>query len=396
MRSARDTVRRAVLAFRIHTLDIGRHGYDPATPPSRDGPAVRRTLRPRCCSTVPIRDLFRRDHHDDVPAGGVHPAATADRQAESGQRDRRAPEEPPITRHHASRFSPRHWIGHGHRDDIPDNLWVRCGNDRCRDVIYVREFEKNLRVCQKCEHHARLSASERLAQLLDEASFLEEDTDIRAGDPLHFVSAGQTYRDKLAETQRKTALAEAVVTGTGAIEMVPLRVAVADFGFLGASMGSVVGEKIARAVEHSIDDRLPLLAVTASGGARMHEGIFSLMQMAKTAAALARLSDAHIPFFCLLTDPTTGGVTASFAGLGDVMLAEPGALIGFAGPRVIEQITKQKLPPGTQRSEFQLEHGTIDAVVHRRDLRPTLARLLRLYGERTRPAATPATSRKGA
>jgi acetyl-CoA carboxylase carboxyl transferase subunit beta len=171
-----------------------------------------------------------------------------------------------------------------------------------------------------------------------------------------------------------------VVCGTGQIEGIPLRVTVADFGFLGASMGSVVGEKVTRAVERSIETRLPLLAVCSSGGARMHEGIFSLMQMAKTAAALARLGEARVPFISVLTDPTTGGVTASFAGLGDVLIAEPGALVGFAGPRVIEQITKQKLPPGTQRAEFQLEHGMIDKVVHRRDLRPTLARLLRLYG----------------
>ena len=194
------------------------------------------------------------------------------------------------------------------------------------------------------------------------------------------MSAGQAYRDKLAETQEKTGLADAVVCGSGRIEDVPLQVAVADFGFLGASMGSVVGEKVARAVERSIESRLPFLAVCTSGGARMHEGIFSLMQMAKTAGALARLGEARLPFISLLTDPTTGGVTASFAGLGDVLLAEPGALVGFAGPRVIEQITKQKLPPGTQRAEFQLEHGMVDLVVHRRDLRPTLARLLRLYG----------------
>jgi len=264
--------------------------------------------------------------------------------------------------------------------DIPANMWVRCANERCRDLIYTREFEKNLRVCQKCHYHARLSARERIEQLVDAGSFQEEWAGLLPGDPLDFVSAGQSYRDKLAETQQKTGLPEAVICGTGLVEGIPLRLAVADFGFLGASMGSVVGEKVARAVERSIETRLPFLAVCSSGGARMHEGIFSLMQMAKTAACLARLAEARVPFISLLTDPTTGGVTASFAGLGDVMLAEPGALVGFAGPRVIEQITKQKLPPGTQRAEFQLEHGMIDKVVHRRDLRPTLARLLRLYG----------------
>ena len=262
--------------------------------------------------------------------------------------------------------------------DIPANLWARCG--RCKELIYAREFEDNRKVCPRCEHHERLSARERLDQLLDPGSFREEDAGLRPGDPLGFVSDGQSYRDKLTETQEKTGLNEAVVCGTGRIEGVPVRIVVADFGFLGASMGSVVGEKVARGVELSIESRLPLLAVCSSGGARMHEGIFSLMQMAKTAAALARLGEARVPFIALLTDPTAGGVTASFAGLGDVLVAEPGALVGFAGPRVIEQITKQKLPPRAQRAEFQLEHGMIDLVVHRRDLRATLGRLLRLYG----------------
>jgi len=323
---------------------------------------------------VPIRDLFRRENRDD--GAPTEPAS---------QKGELAPAPP----HPPSRFSPRAWIGHR---DIPADLWVRCANDRCRELIYTREYEKNLRVCQKCQHHARLNARDRIAMLLDEGSFKEEDAGLRPGDPLGFVSAGQRYEDKLADSQQKTGLAEAVVCGTGAIEEVPLRVAVADFSFMGASMGSVVGEKVARAIERSIEDRLPLLAVCSSGGARMHEGIFSLMQMAKTSAALARLAEARVPFFCLLTDPTTGGVTASFAGLGDVMLAEPGALVGFAGPRVIEQITKQKLPPGTQRAEFQLEHGMVDKVVHRRDLRPTIARLLRLYTSHL----TGATAWKGA
>jgi len=324
---------------------------------------------------VPIRDLFRRDHRADgstAPAGTVEPSAgVVPAPADDDEAARELAPPPP-----RSRFSPRAWIG---ARNVPANLWVRCVNERCKELIYTREFEKNLRVCQKCQHHARLSATERIGMLLDEGSFDDEDRGLRPGDPLGFVSAGQRYQDKLVETQDKTGLPEAVVCGIGAIESVPLRVAVADFSFMGASMGSVVGEKIARAIERSLDDRLPFLAVCSSGGARMHEGIFSLMQMAKTSAALARLGEARVPFFCLLTDPTTGGVTASFAGLGDVMLAEPGALVGFAGPRVIEQITKQKLPPGTQRAEFQLEHGMIDKVVHRRDLRPTLARLLALY-----------------
>jgi acetyl-CoA carboxylase carboxyl transferase subunit beta len=332
---------------------------------------------------VPIRDLFRREHREDgaTPAAGPDvPAAGASTERASVAEDEQAPAPPPTR----SRFSPRAWIS---GRDVPANLWVRCGNERCKELIYIREFEKNLRVCQKCQHHARLSAAERIAMLLDEGSFREEDREIRPGDPLGFVSAGQRYQEKLVETQQKTGLAEAVICGTGTIEEATLRLAVADFSFMGASMGSVVGEKIARAIERSLQDRRPFLAVCSSGGARMHEGIFSLMQMAKTSAALAQLGDAHVPFICLLTDPTTGGVTASFAGLGDVMLAEPGALVGFAGPRVIEQITKQKLPPGTQRAEFQLEHGMIDKVVHRRDLRPTLGRLLKLYTDRPTAAA---------
>jgi acetyl-CoA carboxylase carboxyl transferase subunit beta len=327
---------------------------------------------------VPIRDLFRREHREDgaTPADGTDaPTVGVSPELASVTEPDQAPAPPPTR----SRFSPRAWIG---SRNVPANLWVRCGNERCKELIYTREFEKNLRVCQKCQFHARLPATERIAMLLDEGSFQEEDREIRPGDPLGFVSAGQRYQEKLVETQQKTGLSEAVICGTGTIDGAPLRLAVADFSFMGASMGSVVGEKIARAIEHSLQDRRPFLAVCSSGGARMHEGIFSLMQMAKTSAALAKLGDAHVPFICLLTDPTTGGVTASFAGLGDVMLAEPGALVGFAGPRVIEQITKQKLPPGTQRAEFQLEHGMIDKVVHRRDLRPTLGRLLKLYTDR--------------
>ena len=346
---------------------------------------------------MPIRDLFRREHRDDPPAApstNGTAEATPERVAPDGSigpvdaEQDATPSAPP-----PSRFRLRglgHVFDRGERAaqaEIPADLWVRCGNDRCKELTYVREFEINLRVCQKCGHHTRLGARERIAQLLDVDTFAEEDGGLRSGDPLGFVSAGQAYRDKLAETQTKTGLGDAVICGTGQIEGVAVRVVVADFTFMGASMGSVVGEKVTRAVEHSIADRLPLLSVCSSGGARMHEGIFSLMQMAKTSAALARLAEARVPFLSLLTDPTTGGVTASFAGLGDVMLAEPGALVGFAGPRVIEQITKQKPPPGAQRSEFQLEHGMIDLVVHRRDLRPTIARLLRLYGGQPSAAA---------
>lgn len=328
---------------------------------------------------MPIRDLFRRETREDGAASQEVAPPVPPITADGAPADDQPPPPPP----QRSRFSPRSWIG---QKQIPANLWVRCGNDRCKELIYTREFEKNLRVCQKCQYHARLSAKQRIDILLDEGSFHEEDRDLRPGDPLGFVSAGQRYQEKLTETQSKTGLSEAILCGAGSIEGAQVRVAVADFSFMGASMGSVVGEKVTRAIERSLEDRQPLLAVCSSGGARMHEGIFSLMQMAKTSAALARLGDARVPFICLLTDPTTGGVTASFAGLGDVMLAEPGALVGFAGPRVIEQITKQKLPPGTQRAEFQLEHGMIDKVVPRRELRPTISRLLKLYSGQ--PAAT--------
>ena len=270
--------------------------------------------------------------------------------------------------------------------DVPTDLWVRC--EQCEDLVYARDFERALSVCPRCGHHARLSARARVAQLADEGSFGEEDAELRPADPLEFVSLGQAYRDKLAETQRRTGLIEAALAGRVRIDGVEARLVALDFAFMGASMGAVVGEKVARAAERSAQDGRPLVTVSASGGARMHEGIYSLMQMAKTAAALARLGEARVPYLSVLTDPTTGGVTASFAGLGDVLLAEPGALIGFAGPRVIEQITKQKLPPDAQRAEFLLEHGLIDLVVHRRDLKRTLARLAALYAGRTLAVAS--------
>jgi acetyl-CoA carboxylase carboxyl transferase subunit beta len=273
-------------------------------------------------------------------------------------------------------------------DGVPDDLWERC--PQCRQLNYVKEFTRNLKVCQKCRHHFRLGARERLAMLLDADTFIEEDASLRPADPLGFVSAGQGYQDKLSETQAKTHLAEAMVCGRGIVDGSPLRVAVCDFGFLGASMGSVVGEKVTRAAERCVADGHPLLLVSASGGARMHEGIFSLMQMAKTVSALECLARAGVPYISLLTDPTTGGVTASFAALGDVILAEPGALIGFAGPRVIEQITKQKLPPGAQSAEFLLEHGMIDRIVPRAELRDLLARLLHIYA--ARPWSAPSRS----
>jgi acetyl-CoA carboxylase carboxyl transferase subunit beta len=263
------------------------------------------------------------------------------------------------------------------RRDVPENMWVKC--PRCNDLLYSKEFERNLKVCQKCGYHFRLNAGERLALLLDPDTFQERDADLEPLDPLGFVAGGESYQAKLQKTQAKTGRREAVVYGSGRIEDLPVVVAVCDFDFLGASMGSVFGEKIVRAAGLALDRHVPLITVSASGGARMHEGIFSLMQMAKTTAALVALGEARLPYISLLSDPCFGGVTASYALVADVILAEPGALIGFAGPRVIEQTIRQKLPPGFQTAEFLLQHGMIDGVVPRRELRPTLARLFRLY-----------------
>jgi acetyl-CoA carboxylase carboxyl transferase subunit beta len=261
--------------------------------------------------------------------------------------------------------------------DVPENMWVKC--PRCNDLLYSKEFERNLKVCQKCGYHFRLTADERLALLLDPDTFQERDAELEPLDPLDFVAGTDSYQTKLQKTQIKTGHREAVIYGAGRIEDLPVVVAVCDFDFLGASMGSVFGEKIARAAALALERRSPLLTVSASGGARMHEGIFSLMQMAKTTAALVALSEARLPYISLLSDPCFGGVTASYALVADVILAEPGALVGFAGPRVIEQTIRQKLPPGFQTAEFLLQHGMIDGVVPRRELRPTLARLFRLY-----------------
>jgi acetyl-CoA carboxylase carboxyl transferase subunit beta len=268
-----------------------------------------------------------------------------------------------------------------------DGLWVRCENERCHELLYVREFENNLKVCHKCDHHARLSARERIQQLVDEGSFVEQDANLASADPLGFAATGESYSRRLISAATKTGEQEAAIGGSGTIDSVPLELVVLDFGFMGASMGSVVGEKIARAADRAAERRVALVTVSASGGARMHEGIFSLMQMAKTVTALASLGPAQAPHISILADPTLGGVTASYAGVGDVILVEQGALVGFAGPRVIEQITKQKLPADAQRAAFLLEHGMVDLVVARRDLRSTLSRVLRLYAGVSRPVA---------
>ncbi len=261
---------------------------------------------------------------------------------------------------------------------IPNDLWVKC--PKCKELLYSKELDNNKQVCHKCGHHFRLGAYARLAITLDENSFVEIDGNLISADPLNFANLVEPpYVQKTQQLREKTKLNEAVVTGYGTLETMPLVVCVCDFAFQGGSMGSVFGEKFVRAVELAMERGWPLLTVSASGGARMHEGTFSLMQMAKTTAALMRLGEEKLLHISLLTDPITGGVLASYASVADFILAEPGALIGFAGPRVIEQITKQKLPPGFQTSEFLLEHGMVDMVVARKELRTTLANLLRLY-----------------
>ena len=266
--------------------------------------------------------------------------------------------------------------GGGKKVVIAEGLWIKC--DSCKEIVYRAEVERAGRVCPKCRYAFRIGARERIAALVDAGSFEERDAELVSGDPLGFRDT-RRYRDRVRAAREKTRLAEAVVCGLGRIGGYPLVIGAFDFGFLGGSMGSVVGEKLARAIELGIDKHVPVLIVSASGGARMQEGILSLMQMAKTAAALGRLGRAGLPYVSLLTDPTTGGVTASFAMLGDVILAEPRALIGFAGPRVIAETIRQPLPEGFQRSEFLLAHGQLDLIVERGDLRPTLRRLLEFF-----------------
>jgi acetyl-CoA carboxylase carboxyl transferase subunit beta len=261
--------------------------------------------------------------------------------------------------------------------DFPEDIWTKC--PKCGELLYTRELEDNLKVCQKCAYHFRLSSEERIAYMLDPDSFAEEGREVMPVDAIGFASADERYADKLARTQAKTGLPEAVVYGTAAIEESPAVVAMSDFRFIGGSMGSVYGEKIRRAADLAINRKLGLVTISSSGGARMQEGIFSLMQMAKTSAALADLADAGLPHISILADPCTGGVTASYATSADVVIGEPGALIGFAGPRVIEQTIKQKLPPGFQTSEFLLQHGMLDMVTPRRELRSTVGRLLKMY-----------------
>ncbi|MBI3610142.1 MAG: acetyl-CoA carboxylase carboxyltransferase subunit beta [Nitrospirae bacterium] len=266
--------------------------------------------------------------------------------------------------------------GEGKRFRIPEGLWQKC--DSCKEVIYRKEIEKNAKVCPKCNYHFPISVSERIALILDEGSFKEWDRGLSPMDPLNFKDSVR-YRDRLKVAQDKSRRRDAIVIGEGTINQRPVILGVFDFSFMGGSMGSVVGEKIVRAAEKALDRRRPLILVSSSGGARMQEGILSLMQMAKTSAAAARLGRAKVPFFSILADPTFGGVTASFAMLGDIIIAEPKALIGFAGPRVIEQTIKQQLPEGFQRSEFLLDHGMVDLVVERKKMKQTLTKLLTFF-----------------
>jgi acetyl-CoA carboxylase carboxyl transferase subunit beta len=261
---------------------------------------------------------------------------------------------------------------------IAEGLWIKC--DSCKEIIYRQEVERAGRVCPKCRYPFRISARERVAHLADPGTFEERDAGLGAADPLRFKDT-KWYRDRVKAAKEKTGGEEAVVTGLARIGGFPAVLAVFEFGFLGGSMGSVVGEKLTRGIELAIDKHVPTIIVSASGGARMQEGILSLMQMAKTSAALERLGAAGLPYLSILTDPTTGGVIASFAMLGDVILAEPRALIGFAGPRVIAETIRQPLPEGFQRSEFQLEHGQVDVIVDRRDLKDTVRRLLAFFAD---------------
>jgi len=267
---------------------------------------------------------------------------------------------------------------------IPEGLWVKC--DDCKEIVYRKEVEANFNTCPKCSYHFRLTARERFEILFDDNKYKEFATDIRSGDPLGFRDT-KRYADRLKVYQARVGGGDAVLCAEGKLEGMPVVICAMEYAFMGGSMGSVVGEKITTAIERCIEKKEPLLIVSCSGGARMQEGILSLMQMAKISAALARLAAAGLPFISILTDPTTGGVTASFAMLGDLNIAEPGALIGFAGPRVIEQTIRQKLPEGFQRSEFLLDHGMLDMVVDRRELKKALVRTLKLLTDQ--PTATP-------
>ena len=257
-----------------------------------------------------------------------------------------------------------------------EGMWTKCS--ACRSIIWKKDLEANWEVCPKCDHHFRLSSRRRLEMLLDDEVYAEFDADLASSDPLDFTDT-RPYAQRLKEAQHKLGMKDAILTAEGRLNGRPVICCSMEFGFIGGSMGAVVGEKVARAVERALAQRQPLIIVSSSGGARMMEGVVSLMQLAKVSAALARLDQAKLPFISILTDPTTGGVTASYAMLGDLNIAEPGALIGFAGPRVIEQTIRQKLPEGFQTAEFLLEHGFLDAVVARKELKPYISNALDFF-----------------
>lgn len=261
------------------------------------------------------------------------------------------------------------------RSKVPEGLWVKC--ESCREILYNKELARNFKICTKCGYHFRLSASERLRMLFDDEKYVELDGELRSVDALKFRDS-KRYRDRLKQAEENVGGSDAMIVASGTMGGIPVIIGAMEFFFLGGSMGSVVGEKVTRAAETALAEKRPLIIVSTSGGARMQEGILSLMQMAKISAALGRLSTGNIPFISVMADPTTGGVTASYAMLGDLNVGEPNALIGFAGPRVIEQTIRQTLPEGFQRSEFLLEHGMLDFVVDRSEMKETLVRCLAL------------------
>jgi len=261
---------------------------------------------------------------------------------------------------------------------MPEGLWIKC--DGCKEILSRPELEQNLNVCPRCQHHFRIGAKARLDMLVDPESFTEWDARLRSLDPLGFKDQ-KSYVERLKAARKSTGMEECLLSGTGTIGGFPVSLSVMEFEFMGGSMGSAVGEKVTRAIERAVEGRIPFIAVTCSGGARMQESVLSLMQMAKTSAALGRLAKAGLPYISILTDPTTGGVTASYAMLGDILIAEPKALIGFAGPRVIQDTIRQELPAGFQRSEFLLEHGFVDMIVERKNLRPVLIQLLGYFAD---------------
>jgi len=267
--------------------------------------------------------------------------------------------------------------GRKRREDIPEGLFQKCPG--CGEVIHEIEVTENQRICPHCDHHFPQSAKERIQSLLDPGSFVEMDASLHSVDSLRFQGMA-TYKDRLKKYQESTGLIDAVLSGYGTLEGIRVAIAVMDFAFLAATMGSVVGERITRVIEYATAERIPVIIISASGGARMYEGMLSLMQMAKTSGALARHAEARLPYISVLTNPTTAGVMASYASLGDIIMAEPKSMIGFAGPRVIKETTHQDLPKGFQTAEFLEEHGLIDQIVHRKNLRPRIAEFLRFLG----------------